>query len=121
MKFTFTLVKNIELSNITSITSHGEQGWILEKFDDYLTDCIYVRKTFSADFFSEYAVMRYFEAMCDLAEGKILLLKAEAEEDGITISKNKEHCEWEMRKDGKLFRYNLSYHLFEEVKEVTNA
>ena len=121
MKFTFTLVKNIELSNITSITSHGEQGWILEKFDDYLTDCIYVRKTFSADFFSEYAVMRYFEAMCDLAEGKILLFKAEAEEDGITISKNKEHCEWEMRKDGKLFRYNLSYHLFEEVKEVTNA
>ncbi len=121
MKFTFTLVKNIELSNITSITSHGEQGWILEKFDDYLTDCIYVRKTFSADFFSEYAVMRYFEAMCDLAEGKILLLKAEAEEDGITISKNKEHCEWEMRKDGKLFSYNLSYHLFEEVKEVTNA
>ena len=121
MKFTFTLVKNIELSNITSITSHGEQGWILEKFDDYLTDCIYVRKTFSADFFSEYAVMRYFEAMCDLAEGKILLLKAEAEEDGITISKNKEHCEWEMRKDGKLFCYNLSYHLFEEVKEVTNA
>lgn len=119
MKFTFTLIKNIELSNISSITSHGEQGWILEKLDDYLTDCIYVRKTFSAEFLSEYAVMRYFEAMCDLAEGKILLLEAKG--DGITIFKNKEKCEWEMKKDGKLFRYNLSYHLFEEVKKVTDS
>lgn len=119
MKFTFTLVKNIELSNINSITSHGEQGWILEKFDDYLTDCIYVRKTFSAEFSSEYAVMRYFEAMRDLAEGKILLLEAKG--DSITISKNKEKWEWEMKRGEKLFRYNLSYHLFEEVKEVTDA
>lgn len=116
MKFTFTLVKNIELSDINSITSHGEQGWILEKFDNYLTDCIYVRKTFTAEFVNEFAVMRYLEALCDLAEGKILLLEVKG--DGITISKNKEHCEWEMRKDGKVFRYNLSYHLFEEINNT---
>ena len=119
MLYTITLVKSIELFDVANITAHGEQGWTLDRFDTYYTDCIFIRKTFSAEFPSEYAVMRYFEAMCDLTEGKIFLLEAEAE--GITILKNKDHCEWEMHRDGKIFRYDMNYHLFEEVKEVNNA
>ena len=119
MLYTITLVKSIELFDVANITAHGEQGWTLDRFDTYYTDCIFIRKTFSAEFPSEYAVMRYFEAMCDLTEGKIFLLEAEAE--GITILKNKDHCEWEMHRDGKIFRYDSNYHLFEEVKEVNNA
>ena len=119
MMYTFTLVKEIELFDINAITAHGEQGWFLDRFDTYHTDCILVKKTFTAEFPSEYAVMRYCEALLDLTFGQIFLLEAEAK--GITILKNKDHCEWEMHRDGKTFRYDMNYHLFEEVKEVNNA
>ena len=119
MLYSFTIVKNIAISDVANVTAHGEQGWVLDRFDTYHTDSIFIRKTFSAEFPSEYAVMRYFEAMCDLTEGKIFLLEAEG--DGITIFKDKEHCEWQMRRSGKTFRYDMNYHLFEEVKEVNNA
>ena len=118
MLFSFTLVKEIELFDINAITAHGEQGWFLDRLDTYHTDCILVKKTFTAEFPSEYAVMRYFEALNDLTFGKIFLLEAEG--DGITILRSKEHCEWEMYRDGKTFRYDPNYHLFEEVKEVNN-
>ena len=58
----------------------------------------------------------YNDSITYKAEGKILLLEVKG--DGITISKNKEHCEWEMRRDGKVFRYNLFYHLFEEINNT---
>ena len=45
----------------------------------------------------------------------------EAKAKGITILKNKDHCEWEMHRDGKIFRYDMYYHLFEEVKEANNT
>lgn len=119
MMYTFTLVKNIAISDVANITTHGEQGWTLDRFDTYHTDCIFIRKTFEEEFPSEYAVMRYFEALCELTLGQIFLLEAEG--DGIIIFKDKDHCEWQMRKEGKLFRYDLNYHLFEEVKEVNNT
>ena len=119
MMYTFTLVKEIELFDINAITAHGEQGWFLDRLDTYHTDCILVKKTFTAEFPSEYAVMRYFEALNDLTFGKIFLLEAEG--DGITIFKDKEHCEWHMRRSGKAFRYDINYHLFEEVKEANNT
>lgn len=121
MLFSFTLVKELELFDINAITAHGEQGWFLDRLDTYHTDCILVKKTFTAEFPSEYAVMRYFEALCELTFGEVYLLEAEAEAEGITILKNKDHCEWEMHRDGKIFRYDSNYHLFEEVKEVNNA
>ena len=116
MLFSFTLVKEIELFDINAITAHGEQGWFLDRLDTYHTDCILVKKTFTAEFPSEYAVMRYFEALCELTFGEVSLLEAEAE--GITILRNKEHCEWEMRRNGKTFRYDANYHLFEEVNNT---
>lgn len=116
MLFSFTLVKEIELFDINAITAHGEQGWFLDRLDTYHTDCILVKKTFTAEFPSEYAVMRYFEALCELTFGEVSLLEAEAE--GITICRNKEHCEWEMHRDGKTFRYDANYHLFEEVNNT---
>ena len=119
MLYTFTIVKNIAISDVANVTAHGEQGWVLDRFDTYYTDCIFIRKTFEEEFSSEYAVMRYFEALHDLTFGQIFLLEAEAK--GITILKNKDHCEWEMHRDGKTFRYDMNYHLFEEVKEVNNA
>ena len=116
MLFSFTLVKEIELFDINAITAHGEQGWFLDRLDTYHTDCILVKKTFTAEFPSEYAVMRYFEALCELTFGEVSLLEAEG--DGITICRNKEHCEWEMRRNGKTFRYDANYHLFEEVNNT---
>ena len=116
MLFSFTLVKEIELFDINAITAHGEQGWFLDRLDTYHTDCILVKKTFTAEFPSEYAVMRYFEALCELTFGKVSLLEAEGA--GLTILRNKDHCEWEMHRDGKIFRYDTNYHLFEEVNNT---
>lgn len=116
MKYTFVIVKNIALSDIESVTAHGEQGWTLDRFDTYHTDDIFIRKSFEAEFASEYAVMRYIEAFYALTFGDIFVLEAEA--DGITICKNKDRCEWEMRRDGKIFRYDSDNQLFEEVKNT---
>ena len=116
MMYTFTLVKEIELFDIDTITAHGEQGWFLDRFDTYHTDCILVKKTFTAEFPSEYAVMLYFEALCELTFGKVSLLEAESKD--ATILRNEENNEWEMKRNGKTFRHDSNYHLFEEVKEV---
>lgn len=119
MLFSFTLVKGIELFDTNAITSHGEQGWTIAQLDDYHSDVIFVRKTFEAEMASELTLMRYVEALHDLTFGQIFLLEAEG--DGITIFKDKDHCEWQMLRSGKTFRYDMNYHLFEEVKEVNNA
>ena len=119
MLFSFTLVKRIELFDTNAIISHGEQGWTIDQLDDYHSDAIFIRKTFEAEMASELALMRYVEALHDLTFGEIFLLEAKAK--GITILKNKDHCEWEMHRDGKIFRYDMNYHLFEEVKEVNNT
>lgn len=116
MLFTFTIIKNIALSNVANVTAHGEQGWTLDRFDTYHTDCVFIRKTFEEEFASEYAVMRYIEALDTMTFGQIFLLEAEAK--GIAICKNKDHCEWEMHKNGKVFRYNSDYQLFEEVNNT---
>lgn len=114
MLFSFTLVKRIELFDTNAIISHGEQGWTIDQLDDYHSDAIFIRKTFEAEMASELALMRYVEALHDLTFGEIFLLEAKAK--GITILKN-----WEMHRDGKIFRYDINYHLFEEVKEVNNT
>ena len=119
MEYTITLIKDIELFDINSIINHGEQGWTIVQIDDYHSDEVFVRKSFEVEMASELEVMRYAEALQDMTFGKVFLLEAEAK--GITILKNKDHCEWEMHRDGKTFRYDMNYHLFEEVKEVNNA
>ena len=121
MLYTITLIKDIELFDINSIINHGEQGWTIAQIDDYHSDEVFVKKSFEVEMASELEVMRYAEALHDLTFGQIFLLEAEAEAEGITILKNKDHCEWEMHRDGKIFRYDSNYHLFEEVKEVNNA
>lgn len=118
MKYTFTLVKSIALSDVANITAHGEQGWTLDRFDAYHTDCIFIRKSFEEEFASEYAVMRYIEAFYSLTFGDIFVLEAESSDATTTILKNKETGDWEMRRSGKIFRYDTEYQLFEEVKNA---
>ena len=50
MMYTFTLVKEIELFDINTITAHGEQGWFLDRFDTYHTDCILVKRPLRQSF-----------------------------------------------------------------------
>ena len=119
MLYTITLIKDIELFDINSVITHGEQGWTIAQMDDYHSDEVFVRKSFEVEMASELEVMQYAEALHDMTFGKVFLLEAEAK--GITIFRDKEHCEWQMRRSGKTFRYDMNYHLFEEVKEVNNA
>ena len=116
MLYTITLVKEIELFDINSIISHGEQGWTIVQIDDYHSDEVFVRKSFEVEMASELEVMRYAEALQDMTFGKVFLLEAEAK--GISILRSKEHCEWEMHRNGKTFRYDANYHLFEEVNNT---
>mgnify|MGYP006954660804 CR=1 FL=1 len=117
MKYAFTLIKSIALSDIANVTAHGEQGWTLDRFDIYHTDCIFIRKSFEEEFASEYAVMRYIEAFCSLTFGDISVLEAESSDT--SILRNKETGDWEMKRDGKVFRYDSDYQLFEEVTNNT--
>lgn len=119
MLYSITLIKDIELFDINSVITHGEQGWTIAQIDENHSDVVFVRKTFEVEMASELEVMRYAEALHDMTFGKVFLLEAEAK--GITILRNKEHCEWEMKRNGKTFRYDMNYSLFEEVKEVNNA
>ena len=116
MMYTFTLVKEIELFDINPVITHGEHGWTIAQMDDYHSDEVFVRKSFEVEMASELEVMRYAEALHDMTFGTVFLLEAEAK--GITICRNKEHCEWEMRRNGKTFRYDANYHLFEEVNNT---
>lgn len=117
MKYVFTLIKSIALTDIANVTAHGEQGWTCDRFDTYHTDCIFIRKTFEEEFASEYAVMRYIEAFYSLTFGDISVLEAESKDT--TILRNKETGDWEMKRDGKVFRYDSDYQLFEEVTNNT--
>ena len=119
MLYTITLVKNIDFFDVMSVITHGEQGWTIAQLDDYHSDEVFVRKSFEAEMASELMLMRYAEALHDLTFGQIFLLEAEG--DGITIFKDKDHCEWQMLRSGKTFRYDMNCHLFEEIKEVNNA
>lgn len=119
MLYSITLIKDIELSDTMSIITNSEQGWTIAHLNDYHSDVIFVRKSFEAEMASELTVMRYAEALHNMTFGQISLLEAEG--DGITIFKNKETGDWEMRRSGKTFRYDMNYHLFEEVKEANNA
>lgn len=116
MLFTITLVKSMELFDTNSVIAHGEQNWTIAQIDDYHSEVVYVRKSFEVEMTSELEVMRYAEALSNMSFGQIFLLEAEA--DGISILRNKEHCEWEMHKNGKVFRYNSDYQLFEEVNNA---
>ena len=116
MLYTITLIKDIELFDINSIISHGAQGCTMAQIDDYHSDEVFVKKSFEVEMASELEVMRYAEALHDLTFGRVFLLEAEG--DGITILRSKEHCEWEMRRNGKTFRYDTNYHLFEEVNNT---
>ena len=116
MLYTITLIKDIELFDINSVISHGEQGWTMVQIDDYHSDEVFVKKSFEVEMASELEVMRYAEALHDMTFGKVFLLEAEG--DGITILRSKEHCEWEMHRNGKTFRYDANYHLFEEVNNT---
>lgn len=117
MLYVFTLIKNIAISDVANVTAHGEQGWSLDRFDTYHTDCIFIRKTFEEEFASEYAVMRYIEAFYSLTFGDISVLEAESSDT--SILRNKETGDWEMKRDGKVFRYDSDYQLFEEVTNNT--
>ena len=116
MMYTIALITDIELFDINSLINHGEQGWTIAQIDDYHSDEIFVKKSFEVEMASELEVMRYAEALHDMTFGKVFLLEAEG--DGITILRNKEHCEWEMYRDGKTFCYDANYHLFEEVNNT---
>ena len=116
MLYTITLVKDIELFDVNSTIAHGEQGWTMVQIDDYHSDVVFVRKSFEVEMASELEVMRYAEALHDMTFGNVFLLEAEG--DGITILRSKEHCEWEMKRNGKTFRYDANYHLFEEVNNT---
>ena len=116
MEYTITLIKDIELFDINSVITHGEQGWTIAQMDDYHSDVVFVRKSFEVEMASELEVMRYAEALQDMTFGNVFLLEAEAK--GITILRSKEHCEWEMHRNGKTFRYDANCHLFEEVNNT---
>ena len=123
MKYTITLVKYLSLYDVEGVTAHSEQGWTIAKIGDCPPDKIFIKKSFGVEIPHEAempsdaeVLMQYAEALQHMTFGEVKLLEVQG--DGITISRD--HYEWQMRRNGKSFRYDPNYHLFEEVKEVNN-
>ena len=124
MTYVITLVKYLELADVEGVIAHSEQGWTIAKIGDCPTDKIFIKKSFGVEIPHEAempsdaeVLMQYAEALQHMTFGEVKLLEVQG--DGITISRD--HYEWQMRRNGKSFRYDPNYHLFEEVKEVNNA
>lgn len=115
MKYTITLDKPVEIFDTKAIIINGEQGWTIAQLDDYHSDVIFVRKSSEVEMASELEVMCYAEALHNMSFGQISLLIAEAKDTSIIRSNG----EWEMHRNGKLFRYDTNCHLFEEVTNNT--